>query len=268
MTVVERPWREVAPVRGAFARVDVLDDALWSQRLWSDRERTVRNQTPDLLAVTAIVEARSRELGADALILSGSTARARRTRISDLDYHVIGARPDVTDLPEDIDLYTDTPVSFEQKLRAGDDFAHWSVWYGCVLFDSGVVRTSAASIAREDLWPDPGRKLEQARTTLEFAYKMVASGDDEAALEQVRAAPLARRPLVASDARCLPAGARRAERATLSARAARACRGAALMHSRAATRRGAPVDGRARAHGRGSACRRRAPVGRLIVAMR
>jgi hypothetical protein len=56
------------------------------------------------------------------------------------------------------------------------------------LFDSGVVRAGAASIAREDLWPDPIRKLGQARTTLEFAHKMVASGDHEAALEKVRAA--------------------------------------------------------------------------------
>lgn len=178
----------MAPVRGAFARVDVEDDAVWSHRLRSDRQRAARNQTHDLLAVTAAVEARSRQLGADAVILSGSTARARRTRVSDLDYHVIGAPPSVDDLQEDIDLYTDTPGSFEQKLRTGDDFAHWSVWYGCVLFDSGVVRAGAAAIAREDLWPDPVRKLEQARTTLEFADKMVASGDDDAALEQVRAA--------------------------------------------------------------------------------
>jgi hypothetical protein len=175
----------MAPVRGAFAEVDVEDGAVWSQRLWSDHQRAARNQTDALLAVTAAVESRSRELGANALILSGSTARARRTRVSDLDYHIIGVRPRVDDLREDIDLYTDTPSSFEQKLRTGDDFAHWSVWYGCVLFDSGVVRAGAASIAREDVWPDPIRKLEQARTTLEFAHKMAASGDHEAALEQV-----------------------------------------------------------------------------------
>jgi hypothetical protein len=93
VTVVETPWGEMAPVRGAFAGVDVEDDAVWSQRLWSDHQRAARNQTDALLAVTAAVESRSRELGANALILSGSTARARRTRVSDLDYHVIGARP-------------------------------------------------------------------------------------------------------------------------------------------------------------------------------
>jgi hypothetical protein len=188
MTVVARSWRDVPPNRRALAQVDFEDDAVWSRRLWSDRQRAVLNQTDDLLAVTAAVEARSRELGAEALILSGSTARGRRTCISDLDYHVIGARPLVNDLPEDIDLYTDTPASFEQKLRTGDDFAHWSVWYGCVLFDSGVVRAGAMTIARDDLWPDPARKLEQARTSLEFAEKMAKSGDHDAALEQVRAA--------------------------------------------------------------------------------
>ena len=186
MTVVARPWLDLRPVRGALALVDCGDEATWSQRLWSDRQRAARNQTEDLIAVTAAVEDRSRDLGAEALILSGSTARGRRTRVSDLDYHVIGAGPAVADLPEDIDLYTDTPASFEQKLAVGDDFAHWSVWYGCVLFDSGVVRAGAAKIARENLWPDPVRKLEQARAALRLAEKMVESGDHDAALEQVR----------------------------------------------------------------------------------
>jgi hypothetical protein len=186
VTVVAKRWLDVRPTRGALALVDFDDDATWSQRLWSDRQRAARNQTKDLIAVTATVEARSRELGAEALILSGSTARGRRTRVSDLDFHVIGAGPAVADLPEDIDLYTDTPASFEQKLATGDDFAHWSVWYGCVLFDSGVVRAGAATIARENLWPDPDRKLEQARAALRLAEKMVRSGDHDAALEQVR----------------------------------------------------------------------------------
>ena len=186
MTVVARPWLDVRPARGALALVDFGDEATWAQRLSSDRHRAARNQTEDLLAVTATVEARSRELGAEALILSGSTARGRRTRISDLDYHVIGAGPTVADLPHDIDLYTDTPASFQQKLTTGDDFAHWSVWYGCVLFDSGVVRAGAATVARENLWPDPDRKLKQARTALQLAEQMVESGDHDAALEQVR----------------------------------------------------------------------------------
>ena len=186
MTVVAKPWLDVPPSRGALALVDFGDEATWSQRLSSDRQRAARNQAEDLLTVTAAVEERSRELGAEALILSGSTARGRRTRVSDLDYHVIGARPPVADLPEDIDLYTDTPASFEQKLTTGDDFAHWSVWYGCVLFDSGVVRAGAARVARERLWPDPVRKLEQARAALRLTEKMIESGDHGAALEQVR----------------------------------------------------------------------------------
>jgi hypothetical protein len=66
-----------------------------------------------------VVEARSRELGALALILSGSTARGRRTRVSDLDYPVIGPRPEINDSPEDIDLYSDDPDRFMDKLRSG-----------------------------------------------------------------------------------------------------------------------------------------------------
>lgn len=75
---------------------------------------------------------------------------------------------------------------FWAKLRDGDDFAHWSVWYGCVLFDSGVMREAARYIAEHDVWPDPERKLRQARGALDFAEQMVASGDYDAALEQVR----------------------------------------------------------------------------------
>ena len=76
-----------------------------------------------------------------AMVLSGSTARGRRTRLSDVDYHVIGATSlRVTDLPADIDLYADDVDRFWAKLRKGDDFAHWSVSYGCELFDSGVIR--------------------------------------------------------------------------------------------------------------------------------
>lgn len=188
MSVLADRWTEVAAVRGGLARNRPADHAIWGDRLEGDRRRAVMNQTPELAAITAEVERRSRALGADAVVLSGSTARGRRTWVSDLDYHVIGARPDLTDLPEEIDLYTDTPGEFLRKLRAGDDFVHWSAWFGCILFDSGVVRESATLIAEGDLWPDVDRKARQARKTLAFADQLVRSADHEAALEQTRGA--------------------------------------------------------------------------------
>jgi hypothetical protein len=109
--------------------------------------------------------------------------------VSDLDYHVIGATSlRVTDLPADIDLYADDVDRFWAKLRKGDDFAHWSVWYGCVLFDSGVIREAVTYVAEHDAWPDPDRKLRQARSALEFAAQIAESGDYGAALEQSRGA--------------------------------------------------------------------------------
>jgi len=102
---------------------------------------------------------------------------------------VIGpARPWIADLQEDIDLYADGVERFWTKLRAGDDFAHWSVWYGCILFDTGVMHGAATYVAEQDAWPDPARKLRQAANALDFAEGVVESGDYSAALEQVRGA--------------------------------------------------------------------------------
>lgn len=186
MTRATRKWKQPAPVRGALSGMDVAEVGVWTDRLRFDRARATRDQTPELAAITATVEARSREVGARALILSGSAARARRTRVSDLDYHVIGRRPEIGRPAEDIDLYCDDAETFMAKLRSGDDLVHWSVWYGCVLFDDGVVQNAAAHVARHDWWPDATRKMRQAQSALSFTERIVASEDREAALEHVR----------------------------------------------------------------------------------
>lgn len=166
--------------------MDLSDAGVWTGRLRSDRARAARNQTAELAAITAAIEARSRDDGARAVILSGSTARGRRTRVSDLDYHVIGPRPTIAHVAEDVDLYCDDTETLMAKLRSGDDSVHWSVWYGCILFDDGVVQSAARYLARHDCWPDANRKLRQAQSALTFTHRIVESGDHEAALEQVR----------------------------------------------------------------------------------
>ena len=186
MTTVTRKWKQPAPVRGALSEMDVADAGVWTDRLRFDRARAARNQPSELAAITATVEARSRDAGAHALILSGSTARARRTRVSDLDYHVIGGRPEIGHPAEDVDLYCDDAKSFMAKLRSGDDLVHWSVWYGCILFDDGVVQSAATHVASHDGWPDATRKVRQAQSALSFTERIVDSGDRGAALEQVR----------------------------------------------------------------------------------
>ncbi len=195
-------WQRLAPQRGALARLARRDPDAWAERLPFDRERAVSNQSAELAAITEAATERAQEAGAAAMVLSGSTARGRRTRVSDIDYHVIGATSlRVTDLPADIDLFADDVDRFWAKLRKGDDFAHWSVWYGCVLFDTGVLREAATYVAEQDAWPDPERKLRQARNALDFADRIVESGDYGVALEQTRGALslVARWELLSSD---------------------------------------------------------------------
>jgi predicted nucleotidyltransferase len=202
MTTMTRTWQQLAPQRGALARLAPGDPGAWAERLRLDRERAASNQSAELAAITDVAMERARDAGAAAMVLSGSTARGRRTGVSDVDYHVIGASSlRVTDLPSDIDLYADDVDLFWAKLRKGDDFAHWSVWYGCVLFDSGVIREAAAYVAEQDAWPDPDRKLRQARNALDFAEQIVESSDYGAALEQTRGALslVARWGLLSSD---------------------------------------------------------------------
>lgn len=179
-------WRQPRPVRHALSEWDVGDADRWTERLRADRREAAANQTSQMASITATIEARSRDVGARAVLLSGSTARGRRTTVSDLDYHVIGPAPRIDDLADEVDLYSDSPNRFAAKLRAGDDFAHWSVWYGRVLFDDGIVHEAARHLATRDGWPDPIRKLRQAQRALPFAERLVDSGDHSAALEQVR----------------------------------------------------------------------------------
>jgi hypothetical protein len=164
-------------------------DHEWQQRIQADRERAARNQSPELARITEVLERRARDRGAAAFVLTGSTARARRTSVSDLDYHLVGdSRPDLSDLPGEIDLYTDSTTRFEEKLRSGDDFPQWTVRFGCVLWDSGVIRESSEWIARTKSWPDADRKLRQASDSMRFAEGLIESGDYDAALEQCRGA--------------------------------------------------------------------------------
>lgn len=183
------PWHQLAPRRGALGYLAPGDPGAWAGRLRFDRERAASNQSARLAAITEVAIERARDAGAAAMVLSGSTALGRRTSVSDLDYHVIGATSlRLSDLPADIDLYADDVDRFWAKLRKGDDFAHWSVWYGCVLFDSGVIREAATYVAEQDAWPDPDRKLRQARNALNFAEQIAESNDYGAALEQTRGA--------------------------------------------------------------------------------
>ena len=131
----------------------------WARRMQEDRARAQRNQTLGQRAITAAVMDRALDLGAEGLALTGSTARRRRTAISDLDYHLIGRRPDLSDLPGDLDVVATSPERLRKQLIDRDDFAQWTLRYGCILYDTGVMREGVRLIVDEQIWPSGDRKL-------------------------------------------------------------------------------------------------------------
>lgn len=170
--------------RQAWARVS---DAGWSRRLQADQARAHRYQSREQRDVTVAVMSRARALGAEGFALTGSTARRRRTAISDLDYHVIGKRPDLSDLPGDVDVVASTPTQFHSQLGNGDDFAQWTLRYGCILYDAGVMRDGVRLVVEGHLWPSSDRKLRRLTDHRREVERLVLMGDRDAAQEQVRA---------------------------------------------------------------------------------
>jgi predicted nucleotidyltransferase len=166
---------------------DVDPELHWADRLRDDRERAFLFQTPSLQMVTAEVLRRAADAGALAVALTGSTARGHRTAISDLDFHLVGTRPDLSDLPAEVDLVADSLRRFQRRLAEGDDFVQWTVRLGCVLHDPhGIFRTAYAQILREGLWPDPYRKFERAEALALLAERVLAIEDREAGQEHIR----------------------------------------------------------------------------------
>lgn len=159
----------------------------WAQRISADREQAVRNQTPEQRAITAEVKRRAVDAGAVGFALTGSTARRRRTPFSDLDYHVIGDRPDVSDLSAEIDVVATRPEHLRDRLLNGDDFVQWTVRLGCILYDVGPLCEASRLIANHNLWPDPQRKLDLAERLHAETRRLLRIGDREAAQEQLRA---------------------------------------------------------------------------------
>jgi hypothetical protein len=142
----------------------------------------------DLLELHSAVVDRARDAAAHSLILSGSTARSRRTPISDLDYHLIGPQLFTRGLCSQLDLHTLTPAELDAHILAGDDFVQWSLRFGLIVFDDGHLRRAATLIATSKPWPDADRKRQHAARSIDLARRMVASGDQDAAQEQVRTA--------------------------------------------------------------------------------
>lgn len=164
------------------------DDHAWRRRLEADG-RQIECCLPGALSeLHGVVVRRTLAVGANALILSGSTARRTRTDISDLDYHLVGPRIETKDLSRQLDVHVLSKEKLRSEILAGDDFVQWSVRFGRVVFDDGVVRRTLGLIEDRRLWPSVDRKREHARKSLKLAERFVATGDEDGALAQVRTA--------------------------------------------------------------------------------
>jgi len=191
---------------------DWANDDAWRRKLESDANRLERFLPPALSALHEELVRRARSAGVAALILSGSTARGRRTAISDLDYHLVGARVRTNDLSLELDVHFLSQPQLESELLAGDDFVQWSLRFGCIVFDDGAVRRALRLMAERQPWPNVERKRSHAAKSLELAHRFVATGDQEGALVQVRTALS-----LAARARLLSAGVFPLSRAELPA---------------------------------------------------
>lgn len=175
------------PSTDKLSRWDPRDDEAWQQRLAADASAAERLQTTEMREITAAVLERALAGGASAVALTGSTVRSRRTAISDLDFHVVGERPPTDDLPADVDVYAGDEAHLLGKLRSGDDFVQWTLRFGCVLADSGVLRAAGIEVVAQDLWPDGAAKLARLPEHRRLAERLLSVGDREAAQDQVRA---------------------------------------------------------------------------------
>jgi hypothetical protein len=157
-------------------------------RLQDDRRRATELQTPAQRRVAETILQRALDLGAEAVALTGSTVRARRTTGSDLDFMIVGERPDLGGVHEDVDLYAAGAEAFWERLLAGDDYIQWTLRFGCVLHDDGILKAACGHIEERGLAPSAERKLIQARRGVGLARLVLECGDVETAREQCRAA--------------------------------------------------------------------------------
>lgn len=179
-------------------------DEAWARKLALDRKIATRNQSAAQREITEALLRRALQSGAEAFALTGSTARDRRTTISDLDYQVVGPRPSHDDLAEEVDIYAGDADHFWRKLRSGDDFVQWTLRFGCLLLDTGIFRAGVGAIATDKLWPDPQAKLARLPELRDLAFRLVRMGDRDAAQDQIRAALTSAARAVLLDARIFP----------------------------------------------------------------
>lgn len=67
--------------------------------------------------------------------------------------------------------------AFWERLLAGDDYIQWTLRFGCILHDDGILQAASDCIEEKGLTPSAERKLIQARRGLGLAQLVLESGD-------------------------------------------------------------------------------------------
>jgi len=122
-------------VTAAGVTTQAVVDVEWTARLQEDRRRAAKLQTRSQRQATETLLQRALALGAEAVALTGSTVRDQRTATSDLDLMVVGKRPDLGGIQEDVDVYATSTNAFWKRLLAGDDYIQWTLRFGCILHE-------------------------------------------------------------------------------------------------------------------------------------
>jgi len=64
---------------------------------------------------------------------------------------VVGERPGFSGIDEDVDVYAAGADAFWTRLVAGDDYIQWTLRFGCVLHDDGILREASRYIQEHGL---------------------------------------------------------------------------------------------------------------------
>ncbi|HEY5320847.1 MAG TPA: hypothetical protein VIJ76_08215, partial [Galbitalea sp.] len=128
------------------AVTDVPVDVPWGTRVREDGLRASALQTSVQREITATILQRALAEGVEAVVLTGSTVRARRTAVSDLDFMIVGERPDCSGVHEDVDVSAASAEAFWRRLIAGDDYIQWTLRFGCILHDDGILLAASRYI--------------------------------------------------------------------------------------------------------------------------
>jgi predicted nucleotidyltransferase len=136
---------------------------------------------------------------ARAVVLVGSWARdqAMTSPLSDIDVLLLGEgiRPKRSPKIQYLHVSED---DLRARALAGDDFVQWALRYGVPLKGRNLWSSLARELLPQAPWPDPARKLAQAKKRLVAATDLLEMGDLDAAQEELRfaASHLARAKLI------------------------------------------------------------------------